>query len=313
MTKIGCVFPGQGSQHVGMAREVVENNLACERIMSEADRRLGFGLSELMFTGPEALLKETENAQPALLTASVACFELLKAHGIEPAVVAGHSLGEYAALVVAGAIGFSDAVWLVRQRGLYMKEAVPSGEGGMVAILGLGAAEVQALCDHCRPYGLVEMANFNCPGQIVVSGEVAALEKVVAYAKDFGAKRAITLVVSGPFHCSMLTGAGERLEKAMAQVTFSEAKIPVIANCSGEIVAGKEEIAKCLVKQVSSPVLWEQTIRKMLSDGVEVIIEVGAGKVLSGLMKKIAPEVTVLNVEDMASFKETVSALQLMG
>ena len=312
MKKIAFVFPGQGAQYVGMAKDVVIHHEACKNIVQLADQRLGFSLSQLMFEGPEEQLKETEYAQPALLTTSIACLQLLKEAGIIPDSVAGHSLGEYSALVCAEALSFEDALWLVHQRGLYMKEAVPSGEGTMVAVLGLEAEKLQQLCDHCSQYGIVEMANFNCPGQIVVSGERLALEQVMAKAKDYGAKRAIALAVSGPFHSRLLAGAGEKLSHAIDQVTVHDGKVDVIANISAKSIKTKEEISQALVKQVSSPVLWTQTIETMVQDGVEIIIEIGAGKVLSGLIKKIAPDVTVLNVEDMASFNNTIDQLKTL-
>lgn len=309
MGKIAFVFPGQGAQYVGMARDIAEQSVTCREIIYAADERLGYKLSEVMFHGPKEALTLTENAQPALVTASVVCSQLLKEAGVEPDMVAGHSLGEYAALAAAGALSNIDAIWLTRQRGLYMSSAVPAGQGGMAAVLGASQAQVEELCAYAAQFGVLEIANYNCPGQIVISGEMAALEAAVAQAKAYGAKKAMPLAVSGPFHCSLLSEASERLAEALEQVMFEAPQKMVIANYSASPVCTPQEIKQALIKQVSHPVRWEESIRLMVNNGVETIIEVGAGKVLTGLTKRIAPEVQLFNVENMESFAATVAAL----
>lgn len=310
MGKIAFVFPGQGAQYVGMAQEIAENFPQAKRIIEQADDCLGFALSQLMFAGPMEKLTLTENAQPALVTASLACCQLLAEAGIQPDMVAGNSLGEYAALAVAGSLSVRDAIWLVRQRGIYMAEAIPSGVGGMVALLGVSHEQAQNLCQLGSQHGVVEIANYNCPGQIVVSGEMAALETVKEHAKEYGAKRAVPLAVSGPFHCSMLRQAGERLSQAIEKVSVNDPQITTIANYTAQPVENRQMVIEALINQVSHPVRWEETIRYMEASGVETIVEVGAGKVLTGLTKKIAPDMRMLNVEDIASFTAAIAVLK---
>lgn len=309
MGKIAFVFPGQGAQYVGMAQDIVEHSSSCSVLLDAADERLGYRLSELMFQGPAETLTLTENAQPALVTASMICCQLLRERGIEPDMVAGHSLGEYAALAAAGALKTEDAIWLVRQRGLYMAAAVPAGVGGMAAVLGASRAQVEELCAYAAHFGVLEIANFNCPGQIVISGENAALEAAVAQAKAYGAKKAMPLAVSGPFHCSLLAEAGQRLAAAIDQVTIEAPQKAVLANYSAQPVQTPAEIKQSLINQVSHPVRWEESVRWMVNNGVDTIVEVGAGKVLTGLTKRIAPEVRMFNVENMESFAATAAAL----
>lgn len=309
MGKMAFVFPGQGAQYVGMAQDIVDQSANCRQIINEADERLGYKLSEVMFHGPKEALTLTENAQPALVAASLVCARLLQDAGIEPEVVAGHSLGEYAALAVAGALSLADAIWLTRQRGLYMTAAVPAGQGGMAAILGASQAQVEELCTYAAQFGVLEIANYNCPGQIVISGERAALEAAVAQAKAFGAKKAMPLAVSGPFHSSLLSKASEQLAGALEQVKIEAPQKMVIANYSAGPVCTPQEIKQSLIKQVSHPVRWEESIRLMVNNGVETIVEVGAGKVLTGLTKRIAPDILLFNVENMESFAATVAAL----
>ena len=303
MGKIAFVFPGQGAQYVGMAREVAVWSAKAGELIRLADDRLGFALSRLMFEGPAEELTLTANAQPALVTASLACYQLLKEAGVVPSVVAGNSLGEYAALAVAGAMSAEDAIWLVRQRGIYMNEAVPAGVGGMVALLGVDASQAQALCTVGSAYGVVEIANYNCPGQIVVSGEAAALAAVKAHAKEHGAKRAVDLAVSGPFHSSMLKPAGLKLAQAIDQITVHAPQITVIANYTAQPVETREAVIDALINQVSHPVRWEETIRLMAAMGVDTIVEVGAGKVLTGLTKKIAPGICPVSYTHLDVYK----------
>ncbi len=309
MGKIAFVFPGQSAQYVGMAREIAEQSSSCRELLEAADARLGYKLSELMFEGPAEALTLTENAQPALVAASMVCYKLLKEAGIVPEMVAGHSLGEYAALAAAGALSAEDAIWLVRQRGLYMAAAVPAGAGSMAAVLGASQEQVRELCAYAAQFGLLEIANYNCPGQIVISGEKSALDAAVAKAKEYGAKKAMPLAVSGPFHSSLLTGAGERLAEAIDQVTIQAPQLTVIANYSALPVRTPEEIKRSLIDQVSHPVRWEESVRWMVNNGVDTIVEVGAGKVLTGLTKRIAPDVKLFNVENMESFAATAAAL----
>lgn len=310
MGKIAFVFPGQGAQYVGMGKDVFEKFPLAKAVFLEADRKLGFSLSDLCFNGPEEKLKLTVHTQPALLTTSIACFELIKEKGIMPDYVAGHSLGEYSALVAADALSFSDAVWLVQERGRLMQEAVPPGEGTMAAILGLGIEKVEELCQSASDVGIVEPANFNCPGQIVIAGQTKAVEKAVSLAKGFGAKRAMLLAVSGPFHSSLLKPAGLKLKAALEKVEIKAPTIPLVANISAEKVVEAPKISEGLVQQVGGSVKWEQSVRKMIAEGVTTFIEIGAGKVLTGLIKKIDKDVKTFNIEDESSLQETLTGLK---
>ena len=298
MSKLALVFPGQGSQQVGMGKAIAEERPEARQVFEEADGALGFPLSRLCFEGPEEELKLTENTQPAILTTSVALYRALASQGVEPDFVAGHSLGEYSALVAAGALRLDDAVVLVRNRGRYMQEAVPVGEGAMAAILGLGLAEVQEICSQASDGEVVEPANLNAPGQTVVAGHAAAVQRASAAAKERGAKRVIPLSVSAPFHCRLMRPAQHRLERDLANVTVSDLRVPLVSNVDAAWVRTGAEAVDALVRQVASPVRWEESVRRLVDEGVDQFVEVGPGKVLSGLVRKIAENVRVASIED---------------
>lgn len=310
MSKIAFLFSGQGAQTVGMGKELAENYPVADAVFDEASENLGLDMKQMIWSSDEDTLKITENTQPAIVTMSVAALRVLQQEGICPNVVAGLSLGEYSAHVAAESLSFADAVKLVRKRGKYMQEEVPVGKGAMAAIIGMDDESVTVVCEKAQEVGIVSPANFNCPGQITVAGEIGAVEKACEIAKEMGAKRAMMLPVSAPFHCKMLVGAGEKLAREMENVTFSELKVPLITNVTADYVKSAEEIKPLLIRQVSSSVLWEKSIRRMLADGVDTFIEVGPGKALSGFMRKITKEVTVLNVEDMKSLEAALAAVK---
>ncbi|WP_276352541.1 ACP S-malonyltransferase [Cohnella caldifontis] len=302
MSKIAFVFPGQGAQAVGMGKDAYETSPAAKEIFDRADAALGFPLSKTIFEGPEEELRQTALTQPALLTTSVALWEVYKAQGVKPDYVAGHSLGEYSALVAAGVLGFEDAVRLVRARGLFMEQAVPGGQGAMAAVLGAEREPLEALCrDVSANAGLVELANVNCPGQIVVSGTAAGVAAVGERGKEAGAKRVIPLEVSGPFHSSLMQPAADRLSGELAKAEFRDAEVPVVANVHAQPVTDGAAIRELLVKQVVSPVLWEETVRYLVGQSVDTFVEIGSGTVLAGLIRKIDKTVQVVSVNTAAA------------
>ncbi|RAT95645.1 ACP S-malonyltransferase [Brevibacillus sp. Leaf182] len=311
MGKIAFVFPGQGSQFVGMGQALCEQSEAARHIFEQADEALGFSLSGLCFEGPEEELKLTANTQPAILTASIAVMAALneKLPNYKPAFVAGHSLGEYSALVAAGALSFADAVKTVRARGQFMEEAVPAGQGAMAAVLNLDRAALHAVCEEVTASGHpVQLANINCPGQIVISGSAEGVKLAGEKAKEAGAKRVLPLNVSGPFHSSLMQPAADKLQAVLAGVTVQEAAVPVVANVTARPVSEATIIVDQLVQQVSAPVLWEDSVQWMVEAGVTTFVEIGPGKVLAGLIKKIAPaDTTIISVQDMDSLTELLN------
>lgn len=309
MGKTAFLFAGQGAQAVGMGKELCESFPCASKAFDEATKALGFDVKEMIFNGDEETLMITENTQPTIVTMSIAALRVLEEKGIKADVVAGLSLGEYCAHIASGSLKFDDALRLVKKRGKYMQEEVPVGKGAMAAIIALDASSVEECCKEASKVGICSPANFNCPGQIVVSGEVAAVDKCCEIAKEKGAKRALKLPVSAPFHCAMLVGAGEKLAKELENVEISDMLIPVITNVTADYVKSKDDIKPLLIKQVSSSVRWEQTIRRMIEDGVDTFIEVGPGKALSGFVKKISKDVKVFNVEDVASLEKTLEGL----
>lgn len=302
------VFPGQGSQYVGMVKDLHDDYDEVKRLYHEASEKIGYDIATLTFNGPKVELNRTHKTQPCLLVASIAVFTVLAKKGVIPSAVAGHSLGEYAALVAAGAISFLDAVAITEVRGKIMQEAVPEGQGLMAAILGLERKSIDDLCKSIKT-GYVAVANYNCPGQIVVSGERIAVEEAMKKAEDLGAKRVVSLNVSIPSHCSLMEKAGERFEEVLNGYSINNAQIPFVNNNKARFVSEADEIRKSLVKQLSEPVLWEDCIKTIASSKIDTFIEAGPGKVLSGLIKRIDRSVRTLNVESIETLNETLSAI----
>ncbi len=304
---ISFVFPGQGSQVVGMGKDVYESSPIAKRVFEEADEALGFSITKMCFEGPEDQLKLTFNTQPAILTVSVALSRVLEHEGYKPEIVAGHSLGEYSALVCAGAMSLADAVRTVRQRGQFMQEAVPVGQGAMAAVMGLEDAKIVEICQSIEANGgVVQAVNFNCPGQVVIAGTTESVEKASEQLKAAGAKRAMLLPVSAPFHSSLMQPAALRLKGVLDSITVNDARIPVVANVTAQKVTDAQQIKNLLVEQAAKPVRWVECVQTMAQAGVDLFIEVGPGKVLSGLSKKIAKDINVLNVEDVASLQKAL-------
>lgn len=305
MSKTAFVFPGQGAQAVGMGKDVHDAFDRSRSIFEQADEALGFSLSSIIFEGPDDVLKQTANTQPALLTVSIALLEALEGRGLRPDYVAGHSLGEYSALVAAGVLSFEDAVRTVRARGQFMEQAVPSGQGAMAAVLGAERETLAALCSAITAEGsAVELANVNCPGQIVVSGTAAGVQAVVERGKEeAGAKRVIPLEVSGPFHSSLMKPAAANLQATLAEIDMKDASVPVVANVTANAAAAALEIRDLLVEQVYSPVLWEDSVRYLILQGVDTFVEIGSGTVLAGLIKKIDKNVRVISVNSISALE----------
>ena len=306
--KIAFVFPGQGSQYVGMGKEISEHFDVSKTVFQEASDALGYDVANLCFNGPVEELNKTWRTQPCILTVSIALFSVLKEKGIKPDVVAGHSLGEYSALVAAGVLTFREAIRLTEKRGRFMQEAVPEGKGLMAAILGMERNNVDQICRSLHS-GYAVAANYNCPGQIVIAGEKAAVEEAIGKCKDAGAKRAVALAVSVPSHCLLMSGASEKLASLLDTIGFKSPMIPVVNNADAKLLRSAEEIKPSLVRQLSSPLLWEDSVKTMSDSGVDIFIEVGPGKVLSGLIKRIAPEAKIFHVENVESLNNTLSML----
>ena len=306
---IALLFPGQGAQYVGMGKDLADSYPAARKVFAAADEVLGFSISDLCFNGPKTQLTLTKITQPAITAVSMACWSVLLEYGIVPDAAAGLSLGEYGALVAAGSLDVRTAVWLVHERGRLMQDTIPPGEGAMGAVLGLTADIVDRICCSVTGGEKVEVANYNCPGQVVIAGHTAAVAAAGKLAESHGA-RFIPLDVSSPFHTSLLSPAGEKLAAILARVDIKAPKIPVVANVSANYVTTAEAVKKSLIEQVSSAVRWEESIRRMLADGYETFIEVGPGKVLSGFLKRIARTARCFNVYDLFSLKK---AAELKG
>jgi [acyl-carrier-protein] S-malonyltransferase len=310
--KVAFLFPGQGSQFVGMGRDFFDNFSIARQTFEEADEALGFSLSTLCFEGPDEQLRLTENTQPAIFTASIAAQRVLAERGITPSYVAGHSLGEYSANVAAGTISFADAVRTVRERGRFMQEAVPPGEGAMAAILGMPAADViQACKDAAAETGLVvAAANINSPSQIAISGAVAAVERAAALAKERGAKKTVMLAVSAPFHCPLMQPAQDRLAGLLKALPFAPASVPVVVNVDAKLASDAETLRDALIRQVTGTVRWVQSMQVLIAEKPDFFLEVGPGKVLSGLLRQIDREQKHAHVQDSATLAH---ALELMN
>jgi [acyl-carrier-protein] S-malonyltransferase len=306
---VAFVFPGQGSQEAGMGRALAEAFPESRAVFEEADDVLGFPLSRLCFEGPDSELQLTANTQPAILATSVAALRPLVRRGVRPVRVAGHSLGEYSALVAAGALSLADALRTVRRRGQYMQEAVPAGTGAMAAILGLELAAIEEACREVAQGEVVSPANVNSPGQVVIAGHAAAVERAIERCKARGAKRAVKLAVSAPFHCELMIPAQDRLEADLGGIELRDPGIPLVRNVDARVVGTATACREGLVRQVSGSVLWQQSVEAMAADGVSCFVEVGPGKVLSGLTRKIAKGVRVANVESPESLEATLAAL----
>ena len=305
------IFPGQGSQQVGMGKALAETHPIARQVFEEADRVLGIRLSGLCFEGPDEELRLTVNTQPAILTSSIAALRALEARGARADFVAGHSLGEYTALVAAGSLKFGDALGAVRKRGIYMQEAVPAGEGAMAAVIGIDIESVRAICAEASSRGVCAPANLNSPNQTVIAGHRPAVETAVELAKASGAKRAVMLAVSAPFHCELMSPAAERLAALFEQTAFADLSVPLVTNVDARLTTCGAGARDALLRQVASPVRWSESIKLLLDEGVTTFIEVGPGKVLSGLVRQHSRQCQMLNVEDEQTLEATAAALGL--
>ena len=309
--KIGFIFSGQGAQYVGMGKELYENFQSFRSICERANEALDFDITNLMFDGEKEQLNITENTQPAILTMSAGILSILKEKGIEAEAVAGLSLGEYSALYASSAIDFETCVKLVNKRGHYMQEAVPLGVGGMAAIIGLSEEKLKECLVEARKYGVVEISNYNTPKQLVIGGEAKAVEVAIELCKEAGARRAVPLKVSGPFHTPLLEEASVNLAKELNNIEFQDMKIPVLTNVTAEVIADSSEIKDLLIKQVKSSVKWSETIRNMIDMGIDTFIEIGPSRTLSGFLRDIDRNVTSFNVEDMKSLNKTLEGIMV--
>lgn len=306
---IGLVFPGQGSQSVGMGKALCEAHPHLKQVYDEASTVLGYDVAALCFEGPAETLNLTEHTQPALLVSSIAALRALQPTGIKPVAVAGHSLGEYSALVAAGGLSYRDAVGIVQKRGRYMSEAVPAGTGLVAALLGLAADAVKEVCREAASAGVVQAANFNSPGQVVIAGEKAAVERAIEIAKTKGCKKAVPLPVSVPVHTPLMRKAADRLAKDLAAISWSDLLMPLINNAEAKQIVNAAEIQPSLVRQLPSSVLWEDSVKAMAAMGVKTFVEVGPGAVLTGLIRRILPDAVTMNVNDPKSLDATRAAL----
>jgi len=310
MKKVALIFPGQGSQYVGMGKDLYDRSPAAKQVFQEANEVLGYDLTALCFQGPEEDLKLTANTQPAILTVAVAALRMMQAERqLAPLAAAGHSLGEYGALVAAGGLRFRDAVRLVHLRGRFMQEAVPVGVGAMAAVMGLSPAEVEALCREASQGEILSPANFNSPGQIAVSGHATAVKRAVEIVAKQAGKKAVLLPVSAPFHCALMKPAAEKLREAFATVETGELAFPVVSNVEADVYPGKDRIKELLFRQVDHPVRWEESMQKLVAMGPELVLEVGPGKVLSGLLRRISRDAPTANVEDGATWEKVKGLL----
>ncbi len=309
MSKLAYLFPGQASQYSGMGRDLAEQFPESRAAFEEADATLGFSMSKLCFGGSEEELKLTENTQPGIFAVSIAALRAIEKRGITPDFVAGHSLGEYSGLVAAGALDFVTGLKLLRKRGQFMQEAVPKGEGAMAAIMGLSPADVGEICKKAADHEVVSPANLNSPEQTVISGHAAGVKRAVEIASQWGAKRAVMLPVSAPFHCALMEPAQKKLEPELRAAAFSALRVPLITNVDAEAITSGEEARDALIRQVVMPVRWLDSIRELIEEGVRIFVEVGPGKVLTGLLRQIDRSVRCFNVEDAASLNATLDKI----